>query len=206
MGPVFEPAEVQQELKWVNYRHVHVDAATRTLTFDTPGVELDLGAFGKGNAVNRTVEMLRATGVMCALLPSGLRSIYSLGAPPDEQGWKITVCDPLYRRQQACSLKLRNLSILISGDYGKSFLLDGRFYVHILDPHTGPSKGYSWRSLLQIRTLRATRCRPPSSWPRRTAAAYFCSTIRTCWRSSIDQAIPPTFLNKLRCSHASLVF
>jgi FAD:protein FMN transferase len=114
-----------------------VDAAKRTLAFDTLGVELDFGAIGIGYAVDRAVEKLHAAGVACAPVSSSKSGVYALGAPPGKQGWAISVGDPLDRRQQACSLQLRNLSISISGDYEKSFLLDGRLYTHILGPRTG---------------------------------------------------------------------
>jgi thiamine biosynthesis lipoprotein len=105
--------------------------------FDEPGIELDLGAIGKGYAVDRAIEILRADGVSRALVSGGTSSIYAIGAPPGEHGWEISVCDPFDRRKQACSLRLRNMSISISGSQEKSFLLDGKIYTHILDPRNG---------------------------------------------------------------------
>lgn len=136
-GRLPDEAELAEALKRIGYRHVKLHAATRTVSFDQPGVELDPGAIGKGYAVDRVVEILRAEGVSSALVSSGTSSIYALGAPPGEQGWEISVCDPFDRRKQACSLRLKNLSISISGDYEKSFVLDGKLYTHILDPGTG---------------------------------------------------------------------
>jgi len=136
-GRLPEPRELEQSLKRIGYRHVRLDRAAHTVQFNEPGVELDLGAIGKGYAVDRVVEVLRAAGVARALVSSGTSSIYALGAPPGQRGWEISVCDPFDRRQQACSLELRNLSISISGSYEKSFLLDGALYSHLLDPRNG---------------------------------------------------------------------
>jgi thiamine biosynthesis lipoprotein len=130
-------AELEQALHRIGYQHVRLDAATRTLAFDQAGIELDLGAIGKGYAVDRAVETLRAAGVTCALISSGTSSIYALGSPPGENGWEISVCDPIDRRKQACSLRLQDLSISISGDYEQSFVLGGKLYTHILNPRTG---------------------------------------------------------------------
>jgi thiamine biosynthesis lipoprotein len=136
-GRLPEPGELEQALKRIGYQHVRLDAATRTLAFDEAGVELDLGAIGKGYAVDRAIETLRVAGVTCALVSSGTSSIYALGSPPGGLGWEISVCDPMDRRKQACSLWLQNLSISISGDYEQSFVLDGKLYTHILNPRTG---------------------------------------------------------------------
>jgi thiamine biosynthesis lipoprotein len=136
-GRLPEKAELSDWLDRIGYRHVKLDTASRTIKFDKPGIELDLGAIGKGYAVDRVVEMLRAEGVTRALVSSGTSSIYALGAPPGETGWKISICDPLDRRKQACSVRLQDLSISISGSYEKSFVLDGKLYTHLLDPRNG---------------------------------------------------------------------
>jgi thiamine biosynthesis lipoprotein len=136
-GRQLEQSELDQALKRTGYRHVKLDAATHTLRFDEEGIELDLGAIGKGYTVDRVVEILRAEGVTSALVSSGTSSIYAIGAPPGEQGWEISVCDPFDRRKQACSLRLQNMSISISGSYEKSFVLDGKPYTHLLDPRNG---------------------------------------------------------------------
>ena len=46
----------------VGYRHVHLDAASQTVWFDRPGVELDPGGIGKGYAVDRMVDVLKRQG------------------------------------------------------------------------------------------------------------------------------------------------
>lgn len=136
-GRLPEQLELEQTLKRIGYRHVELDAATHTVRFDEAGIELDLGAIGKGYAVDRVIEILRANGVSRALVSSGTSSICAIGAPPGEQAWEISVCDPFDRRKQACSLGLRNMSISISGSQEKSFVLDGELCTHLVDPRNG---------------------------------------------------------------------
>jgi len=136
-GRLPAPQELSEALNRIGYRHVKLDAVTRTVGFDEPGIELDLGAIGKGYAVDRVVEILRAGGITQALVSSGTSSIYALGSPPGEQGWEISVCHPFDRRKTACTLRVQNLSISVSGDYEKSFELGGRIYAHIMDPRSG---------------------------------------------------------------------
>ena len=57
------PDEIRKALELVGYQHVQLNARKRTVRFDHPGVELDPGGVGKGYAVDRMVEILRARGI-----------------------------------------------------------------------------------------------------------------------------------------------
>lgn len=129
--------ELTEVMKRIGYRHVKLDAPTSTIEFDVPEVDLDLGAIGKGYAVDRVVEILRSAGISRALVSSGSSSIYALGTPPGKQGWEVTVCHPLDRRKTVSRLCLQNISISVSGDIEKFFELDGKIYSHIMDPRSG---------------------------------------------------------------------
>jgi FAD:protein FMN transferase len=130
-------AEIAKVEKTIGYQHVHLDPVRRTIRFDEPGVELDLGGIGKGYAVDRAIEILRSSGVEAALVSSGGSSIYALGAPPGERGWKITVRDPFRQDKAADVLRLRNFALSTSGNYERFFKINGKIYCHIMDPHTG---------------------------------------------------------------------
>lgn len=129
--------ELAQVLRRIGYRHVSFDAVRRTIRFDEPGIELDLGAIAKGYAVDRVISVLRSDGIKQAFVSSGTSSLYALGSAPGEQGWQVTVRNPLHPARAALVLRLQNLSLSVSGDYEKFFKLGGRTYAHIMDPHTG---------------------------------------------------------------------
>jgi thiamine biosynthesis lipoprotein len=130
-------AEINQALKRVGYQHLKLDAEGRTIRFDEEGVEIDLGGIAKGYAVDRAVEILRSNGITAALVSSGMSSIYALGSPPGEQGWKITVRDPYDAHKGGDVFHLQNYSVSISGCYERFFKLAGKNYCHIMNPHTG---------------------------------------------------------------------
>jgi thiamine biosynthesis lipoprotein len=100
-------------------------------------VELDLGAIGKGDAVDRVVTVLREAGVTAALVDAGSSTIYALGAPPGESGWKVRVPSPGDRSKNISTVLLRDASLSTSGNYEKFFQLNGATYSHIMDPRTG---------------------------------------------------------------------
>lgn len=136
-GRLPSKSELAQVRKRIGYQHVKLDASARTIRFDMPGIEIDLGAIAKGYSVDRAVEILRDNGIEAALISSGTSSIYALGSPPGEHGWQISVRDPLDETKAACVLKLQDLSLSVSGSYEKFFKVGGKTYAHIMDPHTG---------------------------------------------------------------------
>lgn len=52
---------------------------------------LDLGAVGKGYALDQAVSVLEDWSIKNALLNAGDSSILAIGAPPGDQGWVVTV-------------------------------------------------------------------------------------------------------------------
>jgi len=73
---------------------IALDPAARTLGLTRAGAAIDLGSIGKGWAVDRAVDALRAEGVTSGLVDVG-RNIYGLGAPDDDaDGWRVGVLDP----------------------------------------------------------------------------------------------------------------
>ncbi|MBZ5545884.1 MAG: FAD:protein FMN transferase [Acidobacteriia bacterium] len=130
-------AELTAAIERIGYRHIRLDAARREVRFDREGVELDLGGIAKGYAVDRAVEILREDGVTAALVSSGTSSVYALGAPPGERGWKVNVRDPFEAGKVGDVVWLKNYSLSVSGNYERFFTLQGKTYAHIMDPRSG---------------------------------------------------------------------
>lgn len=78
----------------VGMKHVHLDPENFTVRFLRPGVQLDLGAIGKGFALERAAEILRELGVTNALLHGGTSTVCALGHPPDADAWNIAIDPP----------------------------------------------------------------------------------------------------------------
>ena len=126
----------------VGSAHVILDPVGRTIRFDAPGVELDLGGIAKGYAVDRAASLLARHHVPAALISAGGSTIYGLGAPPDRDGWDVTIQDPIDSRNTALTVRLRNRALSVAGTSEKWFEADGVKYSHIMDPRTGrPARG-----------------------------------------------------------------
>lgn len=136
-GRVPAHSEIARVLRGVGYRHLHLNGADRTIHFDVEGLELDLGAIGKGYAVDRAVDILRRYHVTQALVSSGTSSLYALGAPPGRRGWPISLRNPYDKEKAANVVRLSNCALSTSGNYEKFFELGAKTYAHILDPTAG---------------------------------------------------------------------
>ena len=110
------------------------------VTSRNPAVQLDLGGYAKGYALDRAAAILRANGITSALINIG-GNVMALGSK-GEQPWRVGIQHPREPRPLA-TLPLRDgEAIGTSGDYQRFFELDGERYCHLLDPRTGnPAKG-----------------------------------------------------------------
>lgn len=120
---------------------VRLDETDFTVTFEREGVEIDLGAIGKGCAIDRAVETLKENGIESALMHGGTSTIYAVGALPDGSPWRVGVRDPSRADAQLRSVDLRDSSLSVSAPHGKSFVHEGQSYGHVIDPRTGRPAG-----------------------------------------------------------------
>lgn len=135
-------AEIRGALTKVGYKNVILNREEMTVRFAKPGVELDPGGIGKGYALDRVVAILSKNGIRSALISAGGSSIYGLGAPPGEPGWKVKIRHPKQPGRHVSELILNNRSMSTSGTSEKFFISGGKVYSHIFDPRTGyPAPG-----------------------------------------------------------------
>ena len=141
-GRVPSEHELAAARRHVGGAHVMLNPLSKTIAFDEPGVELDLGGIAKGYAVDRVVELLRRRQIAAALISAGGSTIYGLGAPPGAGGWKVMLQDPVDPRQVAFAIELKDRALSVAGSSEKAFEAGGARYSHIMDPRTGrPAQG-----------------------------------------------------------------
>ena len=97
---------------------------------------MDPGGIGKGFAVDACVAILHAHHVNAALLSAGSSTIYAIGAPPGEPGWKIVLNGPIPLREELSTVYLRDTSISSANCSEKHFVREAHDYCHIMDPRT----------------------------------------------------------------------
>ena len=136
-GRVPSETELAAARRHVGGAHVLLNPVSKTIAFDEPGVELDLGGIAKGYAVDRVVGLLRRRQIAAALISAGGSTIYGLGAPPGADGWEVTLQDPIDPRKTAFTIELKDRALSVAGSSEKAFEAGGVRYSHIMDPRTG---------------------------------------------------------------------
>ena len=127
------PAEIAAARILVGLDRVKLDAAAGTVTFLTAGAIVSFGAVGKGYAVDRMGQVLRAREVSHALVSAGGSSVLAIGGR--DKGWSVTVRSE--RPEKPLRLWLRDGALGTSGSGGQFVLLDGRRHGRVVDPAHG---------------------------------------------------------------------
>jgi thiamine biosynthesis lipoprotein len=102
--------------------------------FESPCLRIDVGSIGKGYAVDRAVDILRANGIQNALVDAGQSSIYAMGAPPGQKAWEVHLRDPSNRVDPVVMLSESSVS---TSEQTPGSLLGNQMAGHIIDPETG---------------------------------------------------------------------
>jgi thiamine biosynthesis lipoprotein len=138
-GPRRVPAESEPQEARGGCGSVDCDDARRAVAFRRPGVEFNLGAIGKGYAVDRAIQLVRTRfGITSVLMQGGGSSLRVLGAPPTEpRGWPVDLGDPCRRGRTLARVWLRDGALGTSGADHQFFVHKGQRYGHVLDPRTG---------------------------------------------------------------------
>lgn len=133
---------LQEAAQHTDFSAVEIDETASTVYITDPSLRLDVGAIAKGWSVQR----------VCETAPTGL--LISVGGnvcatgPKDETGtpWVVGIQDPDGGDSYLHTLTVTEGSVVTSGDYQRTYLVDGKLYHHIIDPETlYPST--LWRSV-----------------------------------------------------------
>jgi len=140
-GELPGPADIERARARVGAHHLTLDMARSTLTITAEGVQLDLGAVGKGFAAQEVIDLLRTRGctrALCALAGD----IAVSAAPPGTDGWRVALAPGLVHQAEPDSradtfVTLENATISTAGDAEQFIELGGIRYSHLIDPRTG---------------------------------------------------------------------
>ncbi len=115
-----------------------LDASSRTVELQKPGMRLDLGGIAKGYACDAAAQVLREHGVTRFLVAMA-GDIVVGEAPPGRDDWEVRVEGGVGASspQGAPVLHLLNQAVSTSGDAEQFVEIDGRRYSHLVDPRTG---------------------------------------------------------------------
>lgn len=131
------PSDMELEIaaQYVDYRRIHLDASSRSVFLEKPGMRIDVGGIGKGFAAEKAAAVMREIGASGGLVAvAGDFRVF--GKRADGTAWPVGIQHPRQPGKVLATLDSTDEAISTSGDYERFFLKDGVRYHHILDPRT----------------------------------------------------------------------
>ncbi|WP_168565750.1 FAD:protein FMN transferase [Crateriforma spongiae] len=131
-------AEIDAALKCVGYDAIDLDPDRRTVTLQKPGMQINLGGIGKGDAIDRVAGRLRENGINDFLLHGGQSSVFAAGnGDTDAVGWQLGIAHPTKPNRRIGGIRLLDAALGTSGSGQQFFHHRGVRYGHVIDPRTG---------------------------------------------------------------------
>ncbi len=121
----------------IGYRHARLDVARGTVSFESAGLAIDSGAFGKGEGLDAAAAALRAGGVESARLNFGGQIlVFGTAAPGGRAGryGRVAVAAPDPSGRIICRVVVPDGSLSTSGDAEQPG--------HLIDPRTGRAAAF----------------------------------------------------------------
>jgi thiamine biosynthesis lipoprotein len=137
------PEEMKDATRNIDYRRVIADSEAGTVRLEGKDTRINLGGIAKGVAVDQSVAYLKEHGVSAALLNVG-GDFYGYGLKPNGKPWVVGLQHPRQKSEILPDIRIpvQDCAVFTSGDYERSFTVDGRLYHHIMDPRTAmPATG-----------------------------------------------------------------
>ena len=134
-GRIASSSDIERALAASGFDSVNFDA-DRCSARRSRNVTIDVGAFGKGEALDRAGRTLRALGAASWMIDLG-GQIAVAGVPPGELAWHVAVAHPENRATPFFSLRMSSGSLSTSGGSERDLIVNGQRVAHHLDPRTG---------------------------------------------------------------------
>lgn len=131
--------QIRAAVNKVGYRFVKLGAADQTVKLEIPEMEINLGAIGKGYALDQLTAGLLDRGLQNFLIHGGGSSVIAHGdqIAGNGLGWAVGISHPTQPKKRLAGIRMRNEALSTSGSGKQFFHYQGRRYGHVIDPRTG---------------------------------------------------------------------
>jgi thiamine biosynthesis lipoprotein len=135
--------EIRKAVAVVGYKNVELCDEDRSVRLRRPGMEINLGAIGKGFALDELTQHLVDRGLNHFLIHGGGSSVIARGdqIAGSGDGWAVGLAHPTRPTQRLAGIRLRGEALSTSGSGKQFFHHRGRRFGHVIDPRTGYPAG-----------------------------------------------------------------
>lgn len=139
-----DKAALAQAAQHISFKSIVIDETASTVYISDPESSLDVGAIAKGWAAQRVAESAPE-----GMLISVGGNVCATGAKADEgTPWVVGIQNP-DGGDYLQKISIRVGAVVTSGDYQRTYTVDGEAYHHIIDPQTLMPSEY-WRSVTVV--------------------------------------------------------
>jgi thiamine biosynthesis lipoprotein len=136
-----DSATVRRSVRRIGWQKVQLDPAAHSVFLPEKGMRINLAGILQGYGVRRAAEVMKQAGIAGGLI-NGSGDVYCWGHQPDGSGWRVAIGDPARPHTVSSWLTVSDMAVVTAGNYEQYFTVGGRYYGHIINPHTGyPATG-----------------------------------------------------------------
>ncbi len=129
--------EIDKARALIDYKKIDINENNNEVKLSQPDMRMDLGAIAKGYAADCAKQVIIKNGIKSALINLG-GNIYAMGSKADGSDWRIGIQDPFNSRGDYVGIvRVKDKSVVTSGNYERFFEENGKRYHHIFDVSTG---------------------------------------------------------------------
>ena len=136
---------ISQAVETIANHTITIDRDRKSITRNSNQLRVNSGGIGKGYALDRMADFLRANQIDNFLVHGGHSSILACGNRFDRDrhvGWAIALRHPENMAMILGEICLQDQALGTSGPANQFFYYDGVRYSHVIDPRTGwPASG-----------------------------------------------------------------
>ena len=141
-----DPEALKEAAAHTGFDRIVIDEEAGTVFITDPETSLDVGAIAKGWAVEQAAQSAPE-----GILISVGGNVSATGPKPDGAAWVIGIQHPEGGGSYLHTVSLTRGTAVTSGDYQRTYTVNGKAYHHIIDPDTGmPAE--LWRSVTVVGT------------------------------------------------------
>jgi len=136
-------ALLTEAAKHTDINDIVIDEENLTVEILDPSLRIDVGATGKGYAVEMVARALKEEGRSGIVLDVG-GNLRVIGKKPSGEGWKSGIRNPQapYSSTYVYVTELKDAALVTSGGYERFYTVDGVRYHHIINGETLMPENY----------------------------------------------------------------